>query len=91
MKDDERARAITADFRTARLSGREMAILEYAEKLTLTPPEMEKADIDRLREAGLSDAEVLDVCQVTAYFNYVNRLADGLGVELEPYWDRVRE
>jgi alkylhydroperoxidase family enzyme len=47
---------------------------------------MEPGDLDSLRVTGLSDAEILDVCQVTAYYNYVNRLADGLGVELEPYW-----
>jgi len=41
----------------------------------------------RLREAGLEDDEILDVCQVTAYYNYVNRMAQGLGVELESYWE----
>ncbi len=50
---------------------------------------MQRDDVRALREAGLSDAEILDVCQVTAYYAYVNRLADGLGVELEAYWDRV--
>ena len=44
---------------------------------------MEERDVQRLREVGLSDAEILDVCQVASYYNYVNRLADGLGVELE--------
>lgn len=46
-------------------------------------------DVHTLRDEGLSDAEILDVCQVTAYYNYVNRLADGLGVELEAYWSRL--
>jgi alkylhydroperoxidase family enzyme len=50
---------------------------------------MEERDVERLREAGLSDAEILDACQITAYYNYVNRLADGLGVELEAFWDRI--
>ncbi len=44
---------------------------------------MQRSDVAGLREAGLSDAEILDVCQVTSYYNYVNRLADGLGVDLE--------
>ena len=48
-----------------------------------------EGDVIRLREVGLSDAEILDVCQVTSYYNYVNRLADGLGVELEGYWERI--
>lgn len=47
---------------------------------------MSEQDVMALRAVGLSDGEILDVCQVTAYYNYVNRLADGLGVELEPYW-----
>ena len=50
---------------------------------------MVEADVERLRDAGLRDAEILDVCQITAYYAYVNRLADGLGVELEAYWERL--
>ena len=46
-------------------------------------------DVGALRTVGLDDGQILDVCQVAAYFNYVNRLADGLGVELEDYWDRI--
>ncbi len=65
------------------MSPRELAMLNYAVKLTLTPSEIEQADVQQLREVGLSDAEILDVCQVTAYYNDVNRLAEGLGVELE--------
>lgn len=78
------------DYATAELSQRERAILDYAMKLTHTPSAMSESDVGRLRDAGLRDDEILDVCQVTAYYNYVNRLADGLGVELESYWDRVR-
>jgi len=58
-------------------------MLTYVEKLTLTPWEMVEADVVALREAGFSDAGILDINQVTAYYAYVNRLADGLGVELE--------
>jgi len=47
---------------------------------------MNRGDVDALREAGLSEVEILDVNQVTGYFAYVNRLADGLGVPLEDYW-----
>lgn len=78
--------AIVSDFRQARLSPRERAILDYAAKLTKSPGAMASSDLDPLRAAGLSDAEILDVCQITAYYNYVNRLADGLGVELETHW-----
>lgn len=47
---------------------------------------MQETDVEALRAAGLGDDEILDVCQIAAYYNFVNRLADGLGVELEPYW-----
>ena len=58
-------------------------MLEYAVKLTRHPSSIDESDIRTLREAGFSSAAILDVCQVTSYYNYVNRLADGLGVELE--------
>ena len=58
-------------------------MLIYVEKLTLTPWEMVKADVTTLRQAGFTDAAILDINQVTSYYAYVNRLADGLGVELE--------
>ncbi len=47
---------------------------------------MQETDVQRLREAGLEDREILDACQVVSYYAYVNRMADGLGVELESYW-----
>lgn len=62
-------------------------MLAYVEKLTLEPWAMVEADVVALRDAGFSDAAILDINQVTAYYAYVNRLADGLGVPLEPFWD----
>lgn len=62
-------------------------MLTYAVKLTLRPQDVEERDVEALREAGFDDAAILDICQVASYYNYVNRLADGLGVELEEYWD----
>lgn len=61
-------------------------MLDYALRLTRTPGAITAADVARLRQAGFEDRAVLDIAQVTAYYNYVNRLADGLGVELEDYW-----
>ena len=63
-----------------------MAMLDYAVKLTKTPWETEQEDIEKLREESFSDAAILDINQITGYYNFVNRLADGLGVELESYW-----
>ncbi len=76
--------AIATDWRTAAIDARLRAILAFAEKLTLAPAAMEAADILPLREAGLEDRAILEVVEVTAYFNFVNRLADGLGVSVEP-------
>ena len=62
-------------------------MLDYAIKLTRDPGGMTSADTDALRAAGFGDTAILDICQVASYYNYVNRLADGLGVELEDYWE----
>lgn len=62
-------------------------MLDYAVKLTREPTAITQADIEVLRRTGFSDAAILDICQVTAYYAFVNRLADGLGVELEDYWN----
>jgi uncharacterized protein YciW len=61
-------------------------MLDYAVKLTLSPADIGEEDVERLRQEGFDDSGILDICQVTAYYNYVNRLADGLGVELEDFW-----
>ena len=61
-------------------------MLDYAVKLTLTPGNVGEGDVEHLRGVGLDEAAILDICQVCSYFNFVNRMADGLGVELEPYW-----
>ena len=66
-------------------------MLTYAVKLARHPEDMVREDVERLREAGFSDSGILDICQVTAYYSYVNRLAQGLGVELEGYWDVTDE
>jgi alkylhydroperoxidase family enzyme len=60
-------------------------MLDYAEALAQTPPRVSRQDVDALRELGWSDAAILDMAQVTAYFSYVNRIASGLGVELEAH------
>jgi alkylhydroperoxidase family enzyme len=54
--------------------------------LTKTPSEVAPADLAPLREHGLDDRAIVDLNQVVAYFNYVNRVAEGLGVELEARW-----
>ncbi len=60
-------------------------MLEYAVKLTLQPGDMKRDDVDALRSAGFSDRDILDIVEVTAYYAYVNRIADGLGVPDEAW------
>ena len=60
--------------------GAELALLEYAEKLTLRPGEMIEADVQSLKDSGVDDGEILEANQIICYFNYVNRSLNGLGV-----------
>lgn len=60
-------------------------MLAYAVKLTETPGAMVEADLEPLRAVGFSDRDILDIAEVTAYYAYANRLADGLGVQLESW------
>jgi len=80
---------LKTDYRQAELSAADRAMLDYAAKLTLTPSTVAREDILRLQEVGFSEAAILDICQITGYFAFVNRLADGLGVELEDYWTAI--
>ena len=84
-------RQLKKNFRQADLLSADRAMCEYVEKLTLKPWEMVEADVIALREAGFSDSAILDINQVTGYYAYVNRLADGLGVELEEFWKELDE
>ena len=71
------------DYETADVPDAEMAMLTYAVKLTRTPAEMRDEDVEKLRVAGFDDQGIHDICAAVSYFNFVNRMADGLGVELE--------
>lgn len=58
-------------------------MLDYAARLTLAPGEVNEPEVARLRAHGFADHAIHDICAVTAYYAFVNRIADGLGVELE--------
>lgn len=80
--------ALVTDWRAAAAEDERLfAILAYAEKLTRRPTSVTRTDIDRMREAGLDDVAILHACEVASYFNYVNRMADGLSVTLEDDWE----
>jgi uncharacterized peroxidase-related enzyme len=77
-------RALQSDWRQAKLSPREAALCAYAERLALEPWSVEAGHVQALREAGIDDRAIHDAVQVIAYFSYINRVADGLGCDLEP-------
>jgi uncharacterized peroxidase-related enzyme len=77
---DNIEQALHADKPAAVFTGKELALMLYARKLTLTPGEMNQVDVDSLKSNGLNDGEILEANQIIGYFNYVNRLLNGLGV-----------
>jgi uncharacterized peroxidase-related enzyme len=80
MGSDERADALVADPDGAPLPPADRALVDYALKLTRTPAAMSRDDVDALREQGFDDRGVLQATLIAAFFNYVNRVADALGV-----------
>ena len=91
IDDEPRATAVRQALDAGRpedaFAGKELALLRYAHKLTVNPGEMVEADVATARQEGATDGEILEVNQVCAYFNYSNRLLNGLGVSLSG--DRV--
>ena len=75
--------SLASDYSKADLHAADLAMLDYAVKLTHTPGDMIEADVSSLRAQGFDDRAIHDICAITAYYAFVNRIADGLGVELE--------
>ena len=69
------------------LTEQQKAICYFAEKLTLNPGKIDKEDIHKIKEFGYVDKEVSEIVQIISYFNYINRVADGLGLEPEDFID----
>ncbi len=84
INDEERAdqieQALQAQKPEQAFDGAELALLRYADKLTRSPGTMSEADVLAIREAGVDDGQILEANQIIAYFNYVNRCLNGLGV-----------
>lgn len=80
-KNQDRIDRLILDPSTADLTIREQAIMRYAVKLTQCAGDMQEHDIDALRQAGFSDEDILSINLIASYFNFVNRIALGLGVE----------
>ena len=79
-------RCACRDYREAALEPRLQALCDYAIKLTRTPGAVAAVDVEELRAHRWDDRAIHDAIQVIAYFNYVNRIAEGVGIEPEPEW-----
>lgn len=80
-KDEGKIQAFLENYRNAPLREQELEMLSYCEKLTTRPSDITEEDIARLKKFGFSDEQILEMNMITAYFNFVNRIALGLGVE----------
>ena len=78
--DDALAEAIRRDFRTAPIDDRDKVMLEYAEQVTRNAAGVSDEHHARLRAAGFDDRAILQITLIAAWFNYINRVADALGV-----------
>jgi uncharacterized peroxidase-related enzyme len=83
VESDEQRQAIQDDYHAAGLPAREVTLLDYAVKLTKDPRAAGRADLDALRDAGFTDEQLVDAVQCIGYFNFINRVLDGLGVDPE--------
>ncbi len=80
--DPELASHVMHDYRNADLDPQTRAMLDYATKLTREPTNMQETDVIALREIGFTDEQILSIVLITCTFNFMTRLADGLGVEV---------
>ena len=78
--DESLVNAIREDWRRAPLDARDLAMLAYVDKLTRDPAKVHREDLDALREHGFDDTAILQINLIASFFNYINRVADGLGV-----------
>ena len=84
VEGDGQRRAVQDDYRTAGLAGREVGLLDFAVKLTRQPAGVRRDDLDALRGHGFTDEQLVDAVHCVSYFNFINRVLDGLGVDPEP-------
>ena len=80
-KDENKINMLISDYKSIEFSIRTLALLNYAEKLTITPGMVNEFDVQNLRIHDFSDEDILNINLVVSYFNFANRIANGLGVE----------
>jgi uncharacterized peroxidase-related enzyme len=78
--DDALVSALRTDYRTAPISDQDRAMLDYAAQLTKDATKISPRDHDKLRNAGFDDRGILQITLIASWFNYINRVADALGV-----------
>jgi uncharacterized peroxidase-related enzyme len=81
--DESLSEAIKKDYKTADLEPPDRVMLDYVAKLTLTPVRVQRSDVEALRAAGFDDTAILQINLIASWFNYINRVADGLGIGRE--------
>jgi uncharacterized peroxidase-related enzyme len=84
VESDEQRVAVQADYRSAGLTPREVALLDFAVNLTKSPSGVQRHELDALRGHGFNDEQLVDAVHCIGYFNFINRVLDGLGVDPEP-------
>ena len=83
-KDEARVEQVKQDYRALDLPDKTRAMLDYAVRLTEKPSSVTEDDVEAMRRVGFSDVAILDINLITSYFNFVNRIAEGLGVAFDP-------
>ena len=87
-KDQKLVDEIAANWKESGLTEQQKAICYFAEKLTLNPGKIDKLDVQKIKDFGYVDKEVSEIVQIISYFNYINRVADGLGLKPEEFIDK---
>ncbi|MFV1962046.1 MAG: carboxymuconolactone decarboxylase family protein [Acidimicrobiia bacterium] len=85
VDDQQMVDRLAVNWRTARLDEPTRELLEFTERITAKPSSIDAADVERLRQQGFDDPGISSCVQVVAYFNYINRIAEGLGVPAEAW------
>ncbi len=82
-RDEKKVERLAVDYSDLNIDEKKMRMLEFSKKLTLEPNNIEKKYFDEIKDCGFEDQELLDIVLVVSYFNFVNRIALGLGVEVD--------
>ena len=84
VENEDQRKAVQDNYHSAGLTPKEVALLDFAVKLTKQPCDVLRADLDTLRRGGFNDEQLVDAVHCISYFNFINRVLDGLGVDPEP-------